>query len=95
MEQEEDYQKQCDLDAQAEYEQQMSEMAKHEVDMENEAQADQAMEEQCRLYDLRETIIKLEGVKIPFNIIKQHIQPLKEWLDSILPKRDKSITTKG
>jgi len=35
------------------------------------------------LNDLKVAIDELEGVKIPFNIIKDYIQPLKEWLDNL------------
>jgi len=33
------------------------------------------------LNNLKVAIDELEGVKIPFNVIKDNIQPLKEWLD--------------
>ena len=35
------------------------------------------------LNNLKVAIDELEGVKIPFNIIKDNIQPLKEWLDTL------------
>ncbi len=39
---------------------------------------------QQKLINLSKAIGELEGIEIPFNIIKQNIMPLKEWLNSTL-----------
>ena len=44
------------------------------------------------LKTLRQSIRNLGGVKIPFNIIKNLIQPLSKWLNTYLdPKGDKEV----
>ena len=45
-------------------------------------------EEIEKLTNLSKAINELEGIKIDINIIKQYIKPLKDWLDSILPKEE-------
>lgn len=50
--------------------------------------------EREKLTKLSKVIDELEGIKIPFNIIKQNIIPLKEWLDLVLSKEgsdDKNV----
>lgn len=53
---------------------------------EAEGQAQEEFELE-RLTNLFKAIKDLEGVRIDINIIKNYIQPLKEWLDGILPKK--------
>jgi hypothetical protein len=57
-----------------------------QANMEAEAEYDQMMFDIDKLTNLSKAIDDLEGVKIPFNIIKENIIPLKEWLKETLPK---------
>jgi len=84
-----DYQAECQAEAEAEGEAmaQMSAEAENEVNRHNEEIRAKEEFEIEKLSNLRKAIIELERVKIPFNIIKHNIQPLKEWLDSVLPKK--------
>lgn len=41
-------------------------------------------EDKEKLIDLKKAIENLEGVEVPFNVIKQNIQPLFKWLKEIL-----------
>ena len=42
-----------------------------------------------KLYDLLDSIYNLEGVAIPFNIIRQYIMPLRKWLEEQIPEHEK------
>jgi len=86
----EDYQAECQAEAQGEYEAQMSAEAENEANIHNEEIRAQEEFELEKLTNLSKAIKDLEGVKIDINIIKQHIHPLREWLDFILLKEVKN-----
>jgi len=82
-----DYQAECQAEGEAMA--QMSAEAENEANLHNEEIRAQEEFELEKLTNLSKAIKELEGVKIDINIIKQHIHPLRKWLDFILPKEVK------
>lgn len=45
---------------------------------------------ESKLKNLLDAIYDLEGVDIPFNIIRQNIIPLQKWLETQVPESERS-----
>jgi hypothetical protein len=80
-----DYQAMCQAEAEAEgeaYQEMLSNnaLAEAEVQSHNEIVNN-------KLNDLLKAIDGLDGISIPFNIIKDRIIPLKAWLNEVVNKK--------
>jgi len=53
------------------------------VEIEQEENMENSLEIE-KLSNLKKAIDELEGIMIPFNIIKENIEPLKKWLEHTL-----------